>query len=173
MLRPKNRQPRSQDDLVGLLLECHERIRRFVALARAAGEAASPSEEQVREACASVERYFEEALPLHVLDEEESILPRLRSHSAEVDAALSTMHAQHAEHGQPLRTMLRACATLREAPTDHARREALSAAASELERAFEAHLRLEETVLFPAIRASLSESVQADIVREVRGRRAR
>jgi hemerythrin-like domain-containing protein len=173
MLRPKHRQPGSQDDLVDLLLECHERIRRFVALARAAGEAESASEEQVREACASVERYFGEALPLHVRDEEESILPRLRNQSAEIDQALTTMHAQHAEHELPLRAMLSACATLREAPTDPARREALASAAAELERAFAVHLRLEETLLFPVIRSALPDSVQADIVRELRRRRVR
>src|SRR5690606_33889983 len=72
--RPKT----AAQDLVDLLDECHQRIRRFLALAgEAAAHRGAPSSETAQ-ACADVERYFKEALPLHVADEEESITPRLR-----------------------------------------------------------------------------------------------
>ena len=64
-------------DLPDLLLDCHERIRHFSTLAvRLAREDASDDER--RGVAAGVARYFEQALPLHVRDEDESILPRLR-----------------------------------------------------------------------------------------------
>src|SRR5690606_15926791 len=65
-------------DLVDLLGECHARIRRFVELAHEAAIRMDAPVEQVIQACADVERYFVEALPLHVADEEESIAPRLK-----------------------------------------------------------------------------------------------
>jgi iron-sulfur cluster repair protein YtfE (RIC family) len=173
MLRPKSQKPAAEAGLVELLLECHERIRRFCALARAAGEPGDAPVEQVSEACASVERYFGEALPLHVQDEEESILPRLSGHSPEVDRALATMQTQHAEHEPQLHAMSRACAALRQNPTDVSRRATLATAAEQLEISLEAHLRLEESVVFPAIRSALSDAVQADIVKELRARRVR
>jgi hemerythrin-like domain-containing protein len=172
MLRPKQRKPAGQDELVELLLECHERIRRFAALARAAGEAPDATPEQLVEACTSVERYFGEALPLHVADEELSILPRLSGHSREVDEALASMHAQHAEHEPQLRAMLAACAALRQAPAEPVRRAALASLAADLQRAFEGHLQLEEAIILPAIRTALSASAQADIVKELRARRS-
>jgi iron-sulfur cluster repair protein YtfE (RIC family) len=111
-------------------------------------------------------------LPLHVRDEEESTLPRLRAHSPEVDRALDRMDAEHDEHGPKLAALLRACAAVRGAPHERALRVALLEVARELEQDFQAHLELEETVLFPAIRASLSADVQAEIVRELRARRS-
>ena len=48
-------------DAVALLLECHGRIRAFLAMARRVGEAIQ------------VHRNFTLALPLHARDEEESI----------------------------------------------------------------------------------------------------
>src|SRR6185503_9035331 len=75
--RPK----RSGDELTGSLLDCHERIRRFTALALELGRVAPPGApealEQIREAAAGVPRYFTVALPLHSADEEQSVEPRL------------------------------------------------------------------------------------------------
>ncbi|AKU91160.1 hemerythrin domain-containing protein [Vulgatibacter incomptus] len=159
-------------DLVDLLLDCHARIRSFAALARIAGERADATHAEVVDACERVERYFGIALPLHVADEEESILPRLRGVSPEVDRALADMHAQHAAHQAGLHAMLSASAAVRQDPGDAAKRATLVAAAAPLEREFAEHLALEETVLFPAIRREWSADVQAEVVRELRARRA-
>ena len=80
--------PSAADDAVGLLLECHERIRSFLALARRIAEVGPSEPGSVPEAAARVRRYFTEALPLHAQDEEASILPRLRGLDARVDAEL-------------------------------------------------------------------------------------
>src|SRR5215468_1101653 len=85
-------------DVVDLLIECHERIRSFIAPAGRVANADRPSAVEVREVARRITRYFSEALPLHVADEEESIMPRLRGKTAELDASLSEMREEHREH---------------------------------------------------------------------------
>lgn len=162
---------RAPDDLVDLLVECHGRIRRFVALARKAGERGDFPEREIVETCTSVERYFTEALPLHVADEEQSILPRLRGRSRDVDRVLSTMVEQHTDHRPMLGTLLDALARRRQRPADTTRGDELVMAATALEHHFHEHLDLEETALFFAI-CALDPSVQQEIVGEMRARRS-
>lgn len=69
-------------DLVALLMDCHARIRHFAKLAHRIGVDLEATPANRSEACLAVERYFTEALPLHVQDEEESILPRLGPEAA-------------------------------------------------------------------------------------------
>jgi len=157
--------------LVELLGECHERIRRFVALARQAASREDAPVDQVVQACADVERYFTEALPLHVADEEESVEPRLRGLSRSVDDALDKMAHQHQQHLPKLESLLRATARVRLEPHDETARGELATAAVILETAFEEHLALEESAIFPAIRELLSSQIQDLIIDELRGRR--
>lgn len=154
-----------------LLLECHGRIRQFVALAREAGERRDLTAADVAEACSRVERYFVEALPLHVRDEEDSILPRLSGRSSELDQALSKMQAEHQEHEPALARLLSACRAVRAAPDDPLCRRELGQTAAALGHAFDGHLELEETVVFPALRDLLTEAARADITSELRARR--
>lgn len=158
-------------DLVDLLGECHQRIRHFVGLARRAGSRQDVSHDQVAEACLDVERYFTHALPLHVIDEEESIGPRLRGLSPTVDEALDLTARQHGQHEAKVHALLQAASQLRYSPHDDAARRELAATARTLERLFEEHLRLEESLIFPAIRELLSRETQASIIDELRRRR--
>jgi iron-sulfur cluster repair protein YtfE (RIC family) len=169
-VRPAPRGPEGPPDLVELLLECHARIRRFIALARTVAARPDASPEDTREACERVQRYFTEALPLHVADEEESVLPRLRGQSPQVDDALALMAGQHAAHAEPLQSMLQAAAALGLDRDDAQARGALLATAARLEAEFEEHLALEEAALFPALRA-LPLATQAELVGELRRRR--
>lgn len=162
---------RGSPDLVDLLLECHQRIRSFISLARSAGGRVDAQPEQIAEACSQVERYFTEALPLHVADEEESILPRLRGRSPDIDRALASMHAQHSQHEPKLRVLLSAVSAVRKAPEDAGLRTSLAAAAVDLEQEFAEHLELEESSIFPAVRGLLPEAVQTQIMGELRARR--
>lgn len=182
------------EDFVGLLLECHRRIRHFVELAQEVGRRTELPEAEVVEACARCERYFTEALPLHVEDEEKSVLPRLKGARLEAEAeqgteeapddvaerepaglelsdALDAMHAQHLEHEPLLRALLESLRSVRGEPRDQARRARLSAAAAQLGLEFEKHLALEEEVLFPAIRSRLSDEAQQQALLELRARR--
>jgi len=158
-------------DLVDLLAECHARIRRFLELAHEAAIRIDAPADQVSQACADVERYFIEALPLHVADEEESIAPRLKALSSEVDRALDMMTQQHEQHSPTLVELLRASATVRAQPNHQGARDHLAKVAQALKVEFEEHLTLEETVIFPAIRGLLLPEIQALIVSELRNRR--
>jgi hemerythrin-like domain-containing protein len=160
------------DDAVGLLLDCHERIRGFLALARRIADAGPADRDGVAEAAARVRRYFAEALPLHARDEEESVLPRLLGKDPAVDAELEEMLREHGAHGPPLRALVDACAALAQDPARHgALAPGLDRAAAELEEHFAAHLRREEAVIFPALRRLLSPAEDAAVVREIRARR--
>jgi hemerythrin-like domain-containing protein len=164
--------PAAPGDAVDLLLECHQRIRSFLALSRRIAEAGDVDGAEVAEAAARVRRYFTEALPLHARDEEDSILPRLRGRDAAVDAALEAMAREHLEHERPLSALVSVCEVL---SRDAGRRGDLvpqiAAATGELERHFAGHLRCEETVIFPAVRRLLDPAADLEIVREIRARR--
>lgn len=165
-------QPAVSGDAVTLLLDCHARIRSFLELAARipAGPAATP---EVADAAAQVARYFDEALPLHARDEEQSILPRLRGRDPAVDAELSRMIAEHQGHEPPLRTLVAACRELARDPARHAAvAPAIGEAARLLQDQFVAHLRREEEVVFPAMRRHLDGAADAAIVAEMRARRA-
>ena len=158
-------------DAVGLLLDCHDRIRSFLALSRRLAEAA-PGDPGIADAAARVARYFREALPLHARDEEESILPRLRGVDPEVDAALAEMEHEHETHGPPLAALVVACDAIAAEPgrlPEFA--PELARAVTHLDDHFAAHLRREEAVVFPAMRRLLSPADDAAIVREIRARR--
>ena len=159
------------EDLLELLLACHERIRSFTALARAAAEREGAIAADIADACSRVERYFTEALPLHVRDEEESLLPRLQGRAAEVDRALDAMKEQHERHESMLRTFLQALAVLRRDPMALGRRAELATIAAALDLEFAEHLALEEEVIFPAVRRLLSLVEQTEIKDELRRRR--
>ncbi len=165
--------PAAAGDAVDLLLECHERIRSFLALARRIAEANHSEPGLVAEAAARVGRYFTEALPLHAQDEEVSILPRLRGLDATVDAELETMAREHREHDRPMRELVAACERIARRPESLRNLAPLvGRAAAELERHFVLHLGREETVIFPAVRRLLAPSADAAIMREIRERRA-
>src|SRR5688500_10721731 len=79
-LRPKGP---VRPELIELLAACHERMRRFVRVAQSVADA-SPTvpATEVADAAASVHRYFTVAFPLHGIDEEASLIPRLRGRDA-------------------------------------------------------------------------------------------
>ena len=166
--------PAVAGDAVDLLLECHQRIRTFLALARRIAEVGASEPGAAAEAAGRVRRYFLEALPLHARDEEESVLPRLRGLDPAVDAELEAMAREHREHERPLVELVAACDGVAAAPARVPElAPAIGSAAAELERHFVAHLAREETVIFPALRRLLDRPADADIVREIRERRAR
>jgi iron-sulfur cluster repair protein YtfE (RIC family) len=170
MLHSIGRRAKSED-LVALLLDCHGRIRTFTGMAIVAGDRMEAPLEDVVDACRRVERYFRQALPLHVQDEEESVLPRLIGRSAELDAALARMREEHELHAEPLGRLLALGAVVRATPDDAGARAALASVGRQLTTAFEPHLEAEERVVFPAIRALVSTEEQAAILGELRARR--
>lgn len=165
--------PEEEDsDVVGLLLQCHERIRQFVALAGRLAAEREAAADDIRQAAKRITRYFSEALPLHVADEEESIVPRLSGHSSELDASLQRMQREHLEHHSALQSLLEVCGTLQTSPDKlDELRPRLAEAAATLEREFSTHLRQEEEIVLPAIRNVLTHADRHAILLELRGRR--
>jgi iron-sulfur cluster repair protein YtfE (RIC family) len=165
--------PPTPFDAVDLLLECHGRIRAFLAMARRVGEAVDESPEAVSGAAIQVHRYFTLALPLHAKDEEESILPRLRGRDPAVDLQLDVMVREHQEHQRPLGRLIEACAEIGADPGRHpGLAGSVLQASTELDRHFFHHLAREEEVIFPAVRRLLDASTDASIVKEIRLRRS-
>lgn len=166
--------PVREPDAVDLLLECHERIRRFTRMAAWICHAHDAPELAVRETAESVHRYFTEALPLHSADEDASIGPRLAQARAgsEMAAAAAAMTRQHGpieEILAALRPMWRAVADDPASLADHAR--AMDKLVDRLKGLWDTHLHLEETMVFPAVRTHLSATEKSAVLREMRERR--
>lgn len=166
--------PRSvATDLVPIFQQCHERIRKFIDLACKLGEVRDAEPEQVRDAARAVSGYFAHALPLHARDEEDSVAPRLRGKSDELDRALARMSEEHSLHTEPLLELLSVCGHLAEKPELHSKlARTLTTIAVALRSILGDHLDSEERIIFPAIEQHLSETEQAEILVEIRARRA-
>lgn len=142
----------SSTSLVDLLLACHARIRRFTRGAIELATAASPSLEETSGFAEQIRRYFVEAFPLHIADEDELIAPRLAGTSTEIDRALTIVSADHTEHTLAVTQLVAICAELAVEPSRLANRSRLLAdAGQQLWVALEPHLALEERYVFPAI----------------------
>jgi iron-sulfur cluster repair protein YtfE (RIC family) len=162
---------RDQGDVVDLMLECHERIRRFCAMAVQLAAAVGPKDDEVRESARAVRRYFAEALPLHVADEEDDLVPMLAGRDPEVDAALVAMANEHDEHAADIERLVELCAALDQDPASHATvRGEFATLATQLSDGFASHLDREERVLFPALRR-LPDSDLATLRQRIRARR--
>ena len=162
-------QPRASDDVVALLLACHGRIRTFLGMAgRLATTQASGRE--IGEAAGQISRYFADAFPLHVADEDRSIAPRL-ARDAAVAEVLAAMQRDHAAHAPGIASLVALCGVLERDPSQRpALARELGAAAAALAAELDAHLALEEHAIFPAI-LRLPRGEQEAIRSEIRTRR--
>jgi len=162
-------------DVVGMLLDCHRRIRHFTALAVALPDATAVPPAEIASAAAGVVRYFAEALPLHAADEDASIAPRLLALGLPeaVRAAVLSMTVQHGGLELTLASALpRWQAVAADPACLPAHAAALRGLAARLSAQWDEHLGLEETTIFPALRELISPSEQDTIRREMRARRA-
>lgn len=158
-------------DVGDLLSACHARIRRFLDLSARLATTANVSAPEVRETAGQIRRYFAEALPLHIADEDELIAPRLAGESAQLDEALVTMHADHDHHAELVARLRELAGQLARDPDRRAAvAPALADAAAALHAALEPHLVLEERVIFPAL-ARLPAGERAAIKEGMRRRR--
>ncbi|MHB8420750.1 MAG: hemerythrin domain-containing protein [Myxococcales bacterium] len=154
-----------------LLLGCHQRIRSFTALALRLLEAREAPLEQTRDAAVSVHRYFTEALPKHVEDEERTLAPRIVGWVP--GAALAEMVGQHREIEEILAGLAELWQALGRDPRALPQLEdQLGPPTRRMAALWEPHLALEERELFPEL-SRLPESVRARIWLEMRVRRGR
>ena len=160
-------------DAIDLLITCHDRIRTFDAISLRLSEAVNVALTEVADAAASVHRYYQLALPLHQLDEDESLAPRLaRRGSAGLVSSLETIGREHREIDRLLVRLLPAWAQLAGDPAALPRLSAeLSVNTRELHRLWQRHLELEERTVFPAARELLACDELAQVLAEMRARR--
>ena len=173
MLIQMGRRPETAaDDLVGPLRECHERIRAFTKMAVALAEQET-SDGETAALVSSVERYFRVAMPLHIADEDVSILPRLRGTpmDAKLRGELVLMEEEHREIDALLTRLLPCWAELAAgralAP---ALRESVRDATRELSNHVAVHLEREERAVFPLLQRCLGAEALT-IRAEMRARR--
>lgn len=159
-------------DVVELLLECHGRIRKFLAIARMLAGATSVPPHEIRDVASQVKRYFAESLPMHIADEDEEIAPRLARDNAAA-TALWMMSTEHVAHEPLVAALVTICDALIDDPRQLAAvRSDMASIVERLERDFAPHLEREEQVIFPAL-ARLTEQERGEILAAMRRRRAR
>ena len=170
MLKKIGERETKRPDLQQNLLDCHDRIRKFTALALRLGQPAPV--EEVAEAGAAVRRYFTIALPLHSQDEELSLAPRLRVSAPALAELLDKMANEHTPIHQTIADLDPLWQSVIAEPARQKEMAGrLRAPASWLSELFEAHLRPEEEIIFPQMIELLSPEATAEILAEMRARR--
>lgn len=173
-LREQPLAPRS-DDAVDLLLDCHARIRRFVEMADRLANVAHAPEAQVVDAAGALRRYFEQAFPLHVIDEDLSLLPQLKRLELpkDVAGAVEMLEWEH-EELEPLVEGM--CLLWKDVEATPSRlREVqpnMTDILDSLRPRLMTHLSLEEEVVLPFARTALSERAMREIREQMRHRRS-
>ena len=162
------------DTPFALLHACHERVQRTLALQhKLVGYLHQHAcDEQARQAARDVLRYFDIAAPLHHEDEERHVFPALASHAdARVREAVAQLQADHVQmHAlwQRLRAVL---LTWRDAEAPPPISAAERALVNDFVTAYERHIPLEESVVYPAARPLFDERALQTIGAEMAARR--
>lgn len=173
MLRDIGRRARpATTTVVAALGECHARIRGMLALARTITGAPDTldARAELQDACARVERYFREALPLHVADEDELVWPIVLAAYPDAAADLRRLSAEHGDHGERVGALLAALAHVRATPDDDDARARLATATAAVEDVLEPHLHDEEHLVFPRL-ATLGDAEHARLLEVMAARR--
>jgi hemerythrin-like domain-containing protein len=163
---------------LGMLSDCHRRIERFLYILITVVRQTHGNElsEEQRGAMECALRYFREAAPNHVRDEEESLFPRLREkHETRVATVFERMAELEAEHEMAERTHLEADALGRRWLADGRlsvhEADRFAELVSELSRVYHRHIHVEEVEVYPMAGLVLEPSVVETIGREMAQRR--
>ena len=164
------------DDPIGMLKDCHRRIERFLHIlwwvANGAEGRALTDEESA--AVQAALQYFHVGGQRHNADEEESLFPRLRggagaAHEAEL-CRLENDHRTADKLHAAVESLYTAWISAGRLSREGGQR--LLSATDQLKRLYEAHIQVEEQVVFPHAAQTLDEGTIATIGREFRARRA-
>lgn len=168
--RPPNQPP---EDAFDLLTACHVRIRHFTSAAVKLAHAQAAAPEELQMSAAGVYRYLSVSLPLHEADEEDTLRPRLEAVADDrVHHALVAMHDQHQAIDELVERLLPLLLLVERNPAViHEAGGEMCSITKALQEMFDAHLKLEEDAIFPAIRDSLPESERLAMLKEMQQRR--
>jgi hemerythrin-like domain-containing protein len=165
-------------DPIELLIDCHRRIERFLAvLVEVASQAkGGPMTNKQSHDWKQALDYFRNAAPRHTADEEESLFPRLRQlNQPEVERALAeiqeleTDHEQAAEWHEMVDQLGRRWLSESVLVADDTER--LNQALANLSQLYSRHIALEDNSLFPVATSVLAGTEKANIGTEMAQRR--
>ena len=156
-----------------MLSACHERIVRMLALLARLREhvARHGADEQAQQAARDVMRYFDQAAPQHHLDEELHVFPPLLDQADErVAAVVRRLQQDHRDmesrwaDARGVLTLLAEGRIDRLGDADQARLDAFAAL-------YDAHLKAEEEIAYPAAQGLLDAQALAAMGEEMMRRR--
>jgi len=161
------------EDAIQLLTACHVRIRHFSAAAVKLAHAQAAPADDIRMSAAGVYRYLSVSLPLHEADEEDTVRPRLDAVADDhVRHALIAMHDQHQAIDELVERLLPLLLMVERNPdTIHDAGTEMCSITKALQEIFEAHLKLEEDAIFPAIELLLPDDQRQAMLLEMQKRR--
>jgi hemerythrin-like domain-containing protein len=163
------------DDPIGMLVDCHRRIERSLHVLCVVADRAHdrPLTDQESESVQSALRYFRSGGQRHTCDEEESLFPRLR---AEFDSgsfkeltALESDHRNANELHLAVDSLYSAWIASGQLSSDEEQR--LVSATIQLKQLYEAHIQIEERIVFPRAAEMLDSGTIEAIGQEFRARR--
>ena len=156
-----------------MLEACHERVQRTLALQQRLCEHVQTQgcDASVQDAARDVLRYFDIAAPLHHEDEERHVFPVLQAHQdpqiKDAVARLQQDHMAMAQRWALARQVLLALAEGRVTKFSVEQGAALAAFAT----GYAEHIELEEHLIYPAARASMSKAALEAMAKDMRKRR--
>ncbi len=163
------------DDPIGMLIDCHRRIERFLhilwAVSHHALGRALTGEETA--AVQSALNYFRVGGQRHTADEEESLFPRLHAESAaECFEELGGLESDH-RHANDLHESVDKfySAWIANGELSPENEMRLQSATEELKHLYEEHIQIEEKAVFPRAAEILDSRTIATIGREFHARR--
>ena len=157
-----------------MLLACHERVQRSLALLRriVAHVETEGHDASSRGAAGDVLRYFDIAGPHHHEDEERHLFPALDAHpDSAVRAAVVRLRAEHLRMHTLWAALRQLLLRWRDDAAPPAIGPADHALIDEYVALYEGHIPLEESVAYPAAQALLSPEVVAQAGAEMADRR--
>lgn len=154
-----------------MLQACHERVERMlVLLLRLADHLhASGNDGSARQAAQDVVRYFDQAGPAHHEDEERHILPLLR-HTG-LQALAHRLQQEHREMEHRWSALRRWLQRVEQGDATVPDREGQALALRAFADLYRTHIRLEETLAYPAAQAASDAGRLAAMGREMARRR--
>lgn len=169
---------------LGLLSDCHRRIKRFLEILLRVTQTLRTEEltPDARNALETALRYFRDAAPIHTKDEEESLFPRLREVASaegedaqQIRQALATVDRLEADHdiadvSHALIDVL-GKRWLEQGRLSESEIEQLEAELNTLRKFYEDHIEVEDNELFPLAAKVLDEPQLETVGREMAKRR--
>jgi hemerythrin-like domain-containing protein len=150
MLAQLQQRSMPQDDVVELLREAHEGLRRFLRLGRRLVMSPS-SEAEVYSLAGMIRSYSAVGLQLVIADEE-ALVPYLAGRSANLDRAIARMRTYHVEYSGHVRRLMALCRVIEREPRDlGGRGRELAEVINAMALYVEPHLAVMEREIFPAL----------------------